>query len=143
MRRDGQPYKFGAQKRTEFLQNLRDGMRRGAAAEAVGVTRETVRLVYRDEPEFASAVEQAEMDANETVEDALYQAATSGNVTAIQVWLYNRQPERWVDKRNVKMEHSGPDGGPQVYEHRVDRTAVEAAERAYLAVRSQSRDLGQ
>ena len=52
---------------------------------------------------FRDAVDQAEMDANECVEDALFAAAVGGNVTAQQVWLYNRAPERWKDRRNIRV----------------------------------------
>ena len=47
--------------------------------------------------------EQAELEANELVENALFQAAIGGNVTACQVWLYNRMPDRWADRRNVRI----------------------------------------
>lgn len=118
--------KFGAVKRAAFLTALREGSRRGAAAEAVGISRETVRLAYNADPDFAAQVEQAEMDANEPVEDALYQAALAGNVVAAQVWLYNRMPERWQDRRRVDATHSGPSGGPveiRVVYDDVDRSA--------------------
>lgn len=95
------PYKFTARRREAFLALLRDGARRGAAADQVGVTRQTVRMAYQADPDFRAAVDQAEMDANEPVEDALYQAAIAGNVRAIEVWLYNRTGERWKDQRNV------------------------------------------
>ncbi|MBA7649709.1 hypothetical protein ES703_57507 [subsurface metagenome] len=49
-------------------------------------------------------------DAIGKVENALFEAATSGNVTAIQVYLYNRNPERWADKRSVRL--AGEGGGP-------------------------------
>jgi hypothetical protein len=104
--------KFTAKKRLAYLEALRGGARRCAAAESVGIHRETVRKVNRDDPEFAAAVDQAEMDANELVEDALYQASLAGNVVACQVWLYNRQPDRWRDQRNVKAEITGEGGGP-------------------------------
>ena len=104
------PYKFGNNKKKEFLNMLREGQRRGAACAATGITRETFRQHYNSEPEFADAVNQAEMEANELVEDALFQAAIAGNVTAIQVWLYNRDSDRWADKRQTKMEHTGKDG---------------------------------
>ena len=42
----------------------------------------------------------------------VYTAAVSGNVTACQVWLYNRLPDAWADRRNIKAEISGKDGGP-------------------------------
>lgn len=116
------PYKFGEQKRSEYLQLLREGQRRGAAAKAVGVTRPTVAAARKDNPDFAAAESQAEMDANELVEDALFQAALSGNVTACQVWLYNRCPERWQDRRNVQM------GGSVGLSGRVELEIVEDEE---------------
>ena len=50
---------------------------------------------------FAAEVAQAETDANELVEQAMFSSALKGNVTAQQVWLYNRDPEHWQDKRNI------------------------------------------
>jgi len=97
------PYKFTLKKRTEYLELLRGGQRRGPAAHAVGVTRQTVSEYKKRDLEFADLADDAEMDANEEVEDALFMAATSGNVTAIQVWLYNRWPERWRDARNLNV----------------------------------------
>jgi hypothetical protein len=49
------------------------------------------KLMRRD-LEFKKAISQAELEANQKVENALFEAAMSGNVTAIQVWLYNRMP---------------------------------------------------
>ena len=46
---------------------------------------------------FADAISEAEGDAHGKVENALFEAAISGNVTAIQVYLYNRDPKRWTD----------------------------------------------
>lgn len=80
---------------------LRLGKRRGAAAKAVGVSRVTVALHVKDDPEFAAAVDDAEMDVHEQVEEALLVKAKEGNVVAIQVWLYNRLPELWRDRRNL------------------------------------------
>jgi len=102
--------KFGKRRKQAYLDALRQGARRGAAAASVGVTRETVRLHRQKDPEFAKAEEQAEMEAHELVESSLFRAALSGNVTAAQVWLYNRMPERWQDKRNI--QHTGKGGGP-------------------------------
>ncbi len=59
---------------------------------------------------FAEAVSEAESDAIGKVENALFEAAISGNVTAIQVYLYNRAPKRWTDKRNIRL--AGEGGGP-------------------------------
>ena len=104
--------KFDRAKKDEYLGLLREGIRRGQAAQQVGVDRATVQRHMQRYPSFAQEVSQAEMLANEEVENALYTAAVSGNVTACQVWLYNRLPDAWADRRNIKAEISGKDGGP-------------------------------
>jgi hypothetical protein len=101
------PYKFTAVKREKFIKLLADGSRRGTAAQAVGISRAQVCNYAKDNPQFALAMNEAEMESNEPVEDALYQAALSGNVVAIQVWLYNRMPDRWADRRKVDLKHEG------------------------------------
>lgn len=83
--------------------------------------RRTVWLYKATDDEFAQLEAEAEMEANELVEDALFRSALGGaltgrtfkngevasesfaapNVTAQQVWLYNRNPERWRDQRNL------------------------------------------
>jgi len=99
------PYKFTKKRQKELLDLLAQGTRRGEACEAVGISRHTFNLYKREDPNFAAAVDEAETRVNEQVEDALLAAALSGNVVAIQVWLYNRSAMRWADKRHV--EHSG------------------------------------
>jgi len=94
------PYKFTDKKKKEYLDLLRDGGRRHASARSVGISPWTAVNHMNEDEEFRNEVELAEMEANERVEDALFMAAESGNVTAIQVWLYNRAPDRWTDKRN-------------------------------------------
>ena len=103
---------------------------------------QTVQAHMRDDSKFEEEVHLAEMLANEEVEDALRQAALSGNVTAIQVWLYNRYPEMWKDQRNrVSIETKsggdtiiGVEGGVQnVFLTAPDKVvldAMEAIERA-------------
>jgi len=100
-------YKFTDNKKDEYLELLRQGGRRYASAKAVGVTPQTVNAHVKDDPNFAKAVDEAEMEANEQVEDALFMTATSGNVTAMQVWLYNRAPGRWTDKRQSEHKVTG------------------------------------
>ena len=105
-------HKSNEKKKGAYLELLRQGVLRGAAAEAIKVDRTTIWRWIKEDPEFAAAVEAAEMSAIEAVEDALYKAALEGNVVAMQVILYNRAPYRWADKRRVSHEHSGPGGGP-------------------------------
>jgi len=100
-------YKFTDNKKDEYLELLRQGGRRYASAKAVGVTPQTVNAHVKDDPNFAKDVDEAEVEANEQVEDALFMTATSGNVTAMQVWLYNRAPGRWTDKRQSEHKVTG------------------------------------
>lgn len=79
--------KFDDTKRGKFVECLNQGMTRGEAANQCGVSRETVRKHMRADSAFAKTVSEAEMNANEAVEEALYQAALSGNVTACLAWL--------------------------------------------------------
>ncbi len=101
--------KFNRSTRKKYLDLLRQGVRRGAAAEQVGVTRQTVFIYKQKHPEFAEEERQAEIDACEIIEDALFQAAQAGNVRAIETWLFNRCPERWERKDTIKadLQHSG------------------------------------
>lgn len=95
--------KFGAIKRNEYLALLAGGGRRGLSAHNIGVNPETVRQYYIRHPEFLEQMEKAEMASNEHVENALFEAAKAGNIVAIQVWLYNRSPDRWQDARQVNI----------------------------------------
>ena len=77
----------------------------------MGVTLRTVEKHVKRFPTFAEAIDLAEMEANSAIENALYVAAKWGNVVAIQVWLYNRMPERWSDRRG-SLRIEGKDGAP-------------------------------
>ncbi|MFC1929742.1 class I SAM-dependent methyltransferase [Chloroflexota bacterium] len=102
--------KFDSIKKDEYLELLRQGHTRGLAASLVGIHRATVSTHMKKDKGFAEAVSEAESDAIGKVENALFEAAISGNVTAIQVYLYNRNPERWADRRSVRL--AGEGGGP-------------------------------
>jgi hypothetical protein len=71
----------------EFLDHLRQGMRRGATAQLLGFGRMTITNYIEDHPEFEKRVLDAESEATEHVQEALYQAAVSGNVSAARAWL--------------------------------------------------------
>jgi hypothetical protein len=102
--------KFGPQKRENYLQVLREGARRGEAAKGVGVSAELVRQYRHRFPDFDGQALEAEEMANELVEGALFRSAVNGNVVACQVWLYNRKPEMWADRRNTR--HAEEAEGP-------------------------------
>lgn len=108
-------YKFTKKRRDEFLELLASGGRRMASARAVGVDPRTVERAMVSDESFRELVHRAEMEANEFVVDALYQAAVSGNVTAVTLWLTNRDRDHWV-KQPERIEVTGDGGGPLLTE---------------------------
>jgi len=96
--------KFDAARREIFLDLLRKGIRRTQACKKAGISRPTFNKCMNNNKKFAAEVAQAETDANELVEQAMFSSALKGNVTAQQVWLYNRDPDRWSDKRNSQLD---------------------------------------
>lgn len=79
--------RFSKAKRQKFLEHMRSGLRRGAAAEELGLTRREVLEYIESHDDFEKDVLDAEGEATEHVEEALYQAAISGHVGACRVWL--------------------------------------------------------
>jgi hypothetical protein len=77
----------------DFLEHMRAGMRRGAAAEVLGLTRREVLDFIDSDAEFELQVLDAEGLATEHVEEALYQAAVSGSVAAAKLWLDMHKPK--------------------------------------------------
>src|SRR5215831_4009706 len=69
-------------------------MRRGAAAELLGFSRMSIIDFITEHPAFERKVLDAEGEANEHVEEALYQAAVSGNVAAARAWMELRGGRR-------------------------------------------------
>jgi len=93
--------KFDATRRELFLGLLRKGIRRSNACIKVGISRATFSTYMNANPKFVEEVALAEYDSNELIEQAMFNTALKGNVTAQQVILYNRMPERWRDRRNI------------------------------------------
>ena len=78
--------KFDGLKEEAYLDLLRNGRGRCKAAREVGITIKTIERHMVRNPNFKALVSLAEMEANQKIENALFEAAMTGNVTAIQVW---------------------------------------------------------
>jgi hypothetical protein len=102
-------WRFDRARRDRYLTALRNGLRPMKAARAAGVSWSTIRDHRDRDPYFAAAEREALDEALEEVEDALYTAAVSGQVTAAIFVLTNRAPDRWADKRATptKVEITG------------------------------------
>lgn len=66
---------------------IRTGLGKGAAAREVGVSRETVRLEERADPDFASKVKDARAETMEQMAHAMFKEGLEGKVQAAKVWL--------------------------------------------------------
>lgn len=82
----------------QFIESLNRGMTRSEEESQCGEAPDMFRKHIREDDKFAERVDDAEVNANESVESALYQAAMGGNVTACLAWLQARMPERWKGK---------------------------------------------
>ena len=107
--------KFDSIKKAAYVDLLSNGYRRGLAAVTVGITSRTVNNHMKKDQKFAEVCSMAETMANDRVEQSLYTSAVKGNIIAQQIWLYNRDPKRWADKRSFKV--SGEGGGPIEIQH--------------------------
>jgi hypothetical protein len=100
---------FTPDKQAEYLSSLARGMRRGEAAAAADINTATVNSYRKKDPAFGAAEVEAETQASEVIESALWELARGGHLTAIMFWLQNRAPSRWQDMRRVQktVTHEG------------------------------------
>lgn len=82
-----------------YLESLRNGARFSKAAKAAGFSYTSVANRRKVDPDFVLAEREAEAQACEVIEDALWAVAVKGNTTAILHWLGNRGNGRWSDTR--------------------------------------------
>jgi len=112
------------------------------------------RTIYRwkaEFEEFRQSLKRGKDEADDLVEQRLFQRATgythdavrifmpkdadepvyapyiehhAPDVTAAIFWLKNRRPEQWRDRH----EHSGPGGGPVQHAHSIEIVIVDPAE---------------
>ncbi len=96
-------YKFTAAVKEQFLDLLRNGNSRKTACEQCDISRWTLINHMKAYPDFKQAVEEAEAESIDIVEEALFQKACRGNTTAAIFILKCRRGEKW----NEKPDHSG------------------------------------
>jgi len=95
-----------AHQKSAYLQSLRQGITRKESAEAAGVCSTTVWNWRQRDKDFLIQEEAALNSRIQVVEDALFQAATTGgnskNMVIAQIfWLKNRG-KNWKDKTDVE-----------------------------------------
>lgn len=90
-----------------FLESLKKGAAINEACEMANVARVTIWRWRKSSKEFNEEVLEILDSRTQTVEDALYMNAIKGNVVAQIFWLKNRGQERWKDKQEYNLNHSG------------------------------------
>ncbi len=112
--------------RRKCISLIRNGMGVVQAAKELMVSPSSIVHYSRAHPEFHAILAEARMAAirlkNENVEDALYQKAIDGDVSAVKFWLTNRSPSRWTDRRHIA--YQGKVSGQVLHAH-----LISAAER--------------
>lgn len=117
---------FEIGEKKQFLENLWAGMGTLAAGLSIGWSPQHIDKMCRD-PEVAELVKLIEHGKDQNMEAALYRTGLTGNVTAQQVWLYNRRPDRWRDTKRVVIES----------EHKVSIEIVSSVREAALQLLEQ------
>lgn len=82
----------------------RDGLTEVEIALKLGIGHTAFNDWKRKIPEFANALKTNKEAADARVEKALYTKALDGDTTAQIFWLKNRQPAKWRDKRDLRVE---------------------------------------
>lgn len=81
------------------FEEIRDWLRNGATDkdvyERLGVSADSFYEYKKKQPEFSELLKNSKDYCDAKVENALYEAALSGNITAQIFWLKNRRPAQW------------------------------------------------
>ena len=73
-------------------------------AHCLGISPRTFYERQKDTPEVAEAIERGRARGIQQVANALFEAATAGNVVAAIFYLKNRGPLEWQDRRDFTVE---------------------------------------
>src|SRR3982750_258476 len=73
-----------------------------------GVEPETIRQWRKKYRDFDASIRRAKLLADNRVEGAMFHRACAGDVAAQSMWLKNRRPDEWREKRDIDIRT--PDG---------------------------------
>ena len=76
-----------------------DGLTDEQIAQNMGIATGTLYDWKNKHPEISEALKETKEIADRAVENALFQAALKGNITAQIFWLKNRKPKLWREKQ--------------------------------------------
>jgi hypothetical protein len=76
-------------------------------ADCIGIARSTFYRRMEEREDIQDALKRGRSKGLAVVENALFQAAKNGNVTAMIFYLKNRAPDRWRDRREYHVSEEG------------------------------------
>jgi DNA-binding XRE family transcriptional regulator len=82
----------------------KDGLTNEQIAHNMGISRQTLNEWSKKFPSISDTLKVNKDVVDRQVENALFNNAIEGNVTAQIFWLKNRKPDVWRDKRETKIE---------------------------------------
>lgn len=106
--------------RQQFLEKVACGTSEFNAGIEVGWSPAFTMRTCND-PEFRELISYSQQQANGNIEKALYDIAHKGNLGAMQMWLFNKDPLHWRDTKRIEVSTSG------IVEHRLVVSVVEGA----------------
>lgn len=80
----------------------RDGLTDEQIARNMGINPATLYEWKKKYPKIAESLKRSKDVADRQVENALFENAISGNITAQIFWLKNRKPDKWRDKQEYE-----------------------------------------
>lgn len=102
--------KFTPEKRELILDSLTNHPALSRAARKAKISRRTLWMWRRDNPEFATECEKAREQGFDALEDALIVRGEKNDTTAAIFLLKGWKPGRYTEK--MRHEHTGKDGDP-------------------------------
>lgn len=80
----------------------RDGLSQQQIADNLGIGLSTLKKYRKKSVAIRAALKKGREVSDYHVENALYNAATGGNVQAMIFWLKNRKPQQWKDRKEAQ-----------------------------------------
>jgi DNA-binding XRE family transcriptional regulator len=85
-----------------LLQGWRmNGLTIEQVADNIGIGKTTIYEWMKKNPNIANALKIGREQADNIIENALFNKAKGGDVTAMIFWLKNRRSDRWREKREI------------------------------------------
>lgn len=96
----------------QILAAIRAGNTRTAAAEYVGIPRQTLWVWAKDNATFHDELLQAEAQAEIRIATKLVRAIDEGDTAAARWWLERRRPEDWRKREELQLTGGGSQSNP-------------------------------